>query len=664
MRLSHLLNLRCFCYVVEDDKPGRSRRSKVPEVIKMLSSQKKHTPPVCPTSLRRSATQRRETGKPTEQKGKFRWLRWLFPITGLLALIWFLVRVIPKPSRATYPCQRVAFPLASGFVVWLLGIIGSTIAYRKAKRAFAQAHYVIAAIAMAFSAGFIWMALSSTNQSPVYAHEPIVANSPLGEGRGVYPGRVAWMHDPLATDWDGSYPPYWYNSIDQEVINEMLSDALRALTGRDNDVDAWDAIFKQFNYQMGRGYVGYTSGEKIAIKTNWVLMINQDGGTKPSGNRDRIDNAPQLAIALLRQLIDNAGVSPGDISIGDPQNNLADYWYNMVSAECPGVVYLVKNGSTLPHGTPVSPDTSAPFYWSDPITSRVVGKTQDYIPTHFSQADYFINFPILKSHNSAGVTLSDKNNYGSLMRAPNASGYYNMHWTRPHCADTPVLPDVPGIGHYRAVVDLMGHPKLGGKTILVLIDGLYGGQSWDSQPIRYLMPPFNHDWPSSIFLSQDQVAADSVAYDFLHTELDGSHTPTYDPNPEYDYPQYSGTDDYLHEAALIPDPCSGTNYNPNHDGGLTESLGVHEHWNNATDKQYSRNLDPINGTGIELVTEPTIVGDFYRDGVVDFKDFAIFAAAWGSEPDDDNWKAACDISETIDGVIDELDLKVFCENWL
>jgi hypothetical protein len=118
----------------------------------------------------------------------------------------------------------------------------------------------------------------------------------------------------------------------------------------------------------------------------------------------------------------------------------------------------------------------------------------------------------------------------------------------------------------------------------------------------------------------------------------------------------------LHEAALIPDPCSGATYDPNNDGGLTESLGVHEHWNNATDKQYSRNLDPLNGTGIELVTEPGPVGDFYTDGIVDFKDFAIFASAWGSEPGDDQWQDALDLE--IDGVIDEYDLAAFCDNWL
>ena len=47
----------------------------------------------------------------------------LLPITGLVALVWFLLRVIPKPSRATYPCQRVAAPLASAFVVWTIGLV-------------------------------------------------------------------------------------------------------------------------------------------------------------------------------------------------------------------------------------------------------------------------------------------------------------------------------------------------------------------------------------------------------------------------------------------------------------------------------------------------------------------------------------------------------------
>jgi hypothetical protein len=42
-------------------------------------------------------------------------------------------------------------------------------------------------------------------------------------------------------------------------------------------------------------------------------------------------------------------------------------------------------------------------------------------------------------------------------------------------------------------------------------------------------------------------------------------------------------------------------YDPDHKGNVTrlQSLGVHEHWNNPVDKQYSRNLGT--GKGIELI---------------------------------------------------------------
>lgn len=573
-----------------------------------------------------------------------------------------MIRVIPKPSRAAYPCQRVAFPLASGFIVWLLGLAGSVAAYHKAKRSLAQARYVMAAICIFASVAFIWMAMSAdTENVPVAQADPLPANSPLGVAKGIHPGRVAWIHDPNATSWGGSdgntNPPYWHdsNSTDQRVVNSMVSRALRALTGKVTDEAAWDAIFRNFNQQMNRGDVGYTPGEKIAIKVNFVLMnTNPADGNKPNGNLDQIDNSPQLTIALLKQLIDVVGVEPCNISIGDPLMIMPNHWYNMVYAQCPGVVYLSKAGYSLFGRTQVTLDNDANFYWSDPITSRWQGKTQDKIPTHFSQSNYFINFATLKSHNSSGITGCGKNHYGSLARLPYQAGftYYDMHLTRAY--------DTQGMGHYRAVVDLMCHPKLGGKTMLCLIDGLYSGRSWDSHTIRWKMAPFNNDWPSSIFLSQDKVAIDSVAYDFMFNEWNAANPVDANMNG---YPHISGAEDYLHEAALIPDPCSGANYDPNHDGGLTESLGVHEHWNNATNKQYSQNLGT--GNGIELVKYAPGWPDISGDGFVNFEDFAIMANAWRSTTGSANYDANCDISSTPgDGVIDERDLAVLCENWL
>ena len=102
------------------------------------------------------------------------------------------------------------------------------------------------------------------------------------------------------------------------------------------------------------------------------------------------------------------------------------------------------------------------------------------------------------------------------------------------------------------------------------------------------MAPFNGDWTSSLFASQDAVAIDSVGYDFLRSEWD-------------DAPRKSGTNDYLIEAAKAESPPSGSFYDPDHEANAKRlaSLGVYENWNNPKDMQYSRNLGT--GEGIELV---------------------------------------------------------------
>jgi uncharacterized protein (DUF362 family) len=70
----------------------------------------------------------------------------LFFSAGLMSLIWFLIRVIPRPSRAAYPCQQVAFPVAAAFVIWLSGIIVSSFIYVKAKTNWRNAKYMAAGL--------------------------------------------------------------------------------------------------------------------------------------------------------------------------------------------------------------------------------------------------------------------------------------------------------------------------------------------------------------------------------------------------------------------------------------------------------------------------------------------------------------------------------------
>jgi hypothetical protein len=107
------------------------------------------------------------------------------------------------------------------------------------------------------------------------------------------------------------------------------------------------------------------------------------------------------------------------------------------------------------------------------------------------------------------------------------------------------------------------------------------------------MAPFNGDYTSSLFASLDHVAISSVAHDFLRTE--------YNPTdwPDQAYPNYEGIDDFLQQAADTGYWPEDFIYDPEDDGTPLKSLGVHEHWNNPVDKQYTRDLE--SGEGIELV---------------------------------------------------------------
>ena len=64
-----------------------------------------------------------KTGKIRGLNKDFILYKLLFPIFGLISLIWVLIRVIPKPSRAIYPCQEVAIPAASAFLSYIAAIV-------------------------------------------------------------------------------------------------------------------------------------------------------------------------------------------------------------------------------------------------------------------------------------------------------------------------------------------------------------------------------------------------------------------------------------------------------------------------------------------------------------------------------------------------------------
>jgi parallel beta-helix repeat protein len=515
-----------------------------------------------------------KTGRPIETGRRLRWVAWVFPLAGLASLLWFLVRVIPKPSRATYPCQRLAAPLASGFVIWLMGLVGSTLAYRKARRLLGQSRYVVAGVFLVGAVAAVWWSLDMSAGRGARADwnpsEP--PNSPMGIGKGIFPGRVVWVHEPQATRWDGQTGRWWEDqNVDQQVVDSMVSQALRTLTAQADDAAAWDALFRFFNRTRNLGDGGYQGGEKIAIKIN----MNQDSGGTWSATAGM--PSPQMIHSLLDQLIHVVGVSGADITIYDASRYIGDPIYNKIHGDPDPNFQAVRFvcNSTRNGRVAAVHDPAHPVRFAD---RNIPGNATAYLPRAVTEAKYVINMALLRAHSLFGVTLCGKNNFGSIYWPGNGG------WT-----PSPLHnfgDRSRSMGSYGCLVDLTGHAHLGGKTLLFLIDGLYGARDQSGPVIRW--SSFGDQWTASLFLSQDPIAIDSVGLDFLRNE------------PLATECTGPGVDNYLHEGALADNPPSGVFYDPEGDGTRLESLGVHEHWNNATQKKYSQNLGT--GPGVELVT--------------------------------------------------------------
>ena len=537
-----------------------------------------------------------------------------FYILGIGSTLWFLIRVIPKPSRAGYPCMRVAAPFMSAFVMYLLSLGGIVLALRKAKRNMLRARYMAAAsFVLVALIGVAFAFIQSSQDASALAKQSTGPddgpNQPMGEAVGTHPGRVVWAWDPKATD--ENCHGYYFNPLytDQEVVSRMFTESVKKLAGESQIPEAWEAIFRSFNKRKHQVERGYTSGEKIFIKINMtsgrgkIREENRRNGNYDVLSRAKLDGLPSrtcettpyVALELLHHLVNHCGIDQSDIAIGDPQNPTLGHNYDAWAAEFPDVVYIDKMFGT--HGrTLIKPSSEDVLFYSDKINS-------DKLYDIHENADYMINLANFKPHGRAGLTLTAKNHFGSQARQSANHLHYSLV--------APMISGVPtnsGYHKYRVFVDLMGSKYLGRNTLLFVVDGLYAGGSGEGgPPVKYFMAPFHNDWCNSIFMSEDQVALESVCYDFLRTEWNGinKHSPT---NNRYEtMPNVNGVDDYLHQAADQANWPEGIIYDPDNSGKSIPSLGIHEHWNDPGRKQYSRNLGK--NYGIELVGIPSkIVG--------------------------------------------------------
>ncbi|MFC1570040.1 DUF362 domain-containing protein, partial [bacterium] len=527
------------------------------------------------------------------------WVRFFLPITGFLSAMWMLLRIIPKPTRATYPCMKVAAPLASTFIAYSIGLLVSVISIKKAKSAYRQKRFQLAVfftLLVVMSIG--WMTIQPAQDMMAgqeYTEtfqDPLGPNQPIGEAKGINPGRVVWIHNPDATNEDCTNKTiadayFQDHNTNQVIVDQMFSTGLLELTGKETNADAWDAMFRYFNINHEKGDVGYQAGETVFIKINAVTCWN---GLGPNGGMPgsiEFDTSPHTILTVLRHLVNEAGVPEENIYVADPMCDIYDNLYDKFYAEFPNVKYASQLNITGRYK--LTKDSEVGIRYSDK------GAVMDQVKYHrffveMMEADYMINIPSMKGHRWAGCTFFAKNHFGSNT----ADHSWEMHKGLMKPDSDPLR---SGYNLYRVLVDIMADKNLGGNTLLYFMDGLWATSYEHQKPQKFETAPFNNDWCSSLLFSLDPVAIESVCLEILQKEFkeeDQSANPV-----RWAYVQWEGIDDYLHQAASSDWWPEGITYDPDETGSPIPSLGVHEHWNNEEDMQYSRNLG--SGEGIELV---------------------------------------------------------------
>ncbi len=536
-----------------------------------------------------------KTGRPVRALN-----RWIVPLFSVLSLIWILVRVLPKPQRAAYPCMKVAIPMASSLLIYLASLTASIVIFKKAYRKMAVSKYGPAALLLVLGLAFTLTTILTTTDNlfagesaPAEFEDPLGPNVPIGEAKGILPGRVVWMHNPDATNedcipWNYGDGYFLEKNCDQTLVDEMLIAGILEITGEETEESAWAAIFNHFNLTHDKGEVGYTEGEKIFIKINAVhaWTTNEDLSIKDDKNYGYVDTSPQVILAVLRQLVLKAGVPEESIYIGDPFTNIFKHLYEKLYAEFPAINYISRGEYENRYKLMYTNTEEIKF--SDRGTVLDVETDQFYDCT--VNADYVLSLPAMKGHRGGGVTFFAKNHFGTNVQSSAAHMHKGLH----KGTSAPVRGEYR---MYRVFVDLMSNEHLGGKNLIYIGDFLWGTSMEHDPPVKFRSAPFNDDYTSSILVSMDPVAIASVGLDILQEEFQEEDLTVYP--PRYVHVRFPAVDDYMHQAASSEWWPEGIIYDPEDDGTPIGSLGVHEHWDNAVNKQYSRNLKT--GEGIELI---------------------------------------------------------------
>lgn len=395
-----------------------------------------------------------------------------------LSAFWFALRVIPKPSRIVYPCQRTT--LAMIFARIGLGVSIACATLTK----FAQKKLVKALIILVLLIYISFPFLLQAYYATRYAM--------IGRGRIQYTilnNKVVRVHSEHATNWDFTTVYYW-EYVNQSVIDRMVEEGVKAFTGASDVQTAWQQILSNYSF-----------GDIVGIKIN--------GNDFWNSRLDEINTIPEIINAVING-VKSVGVPESDIWVIEPSDGRNRYFYQYYYDSINGLYPDVR----LLDNDDVSFGTYSELRVSFPYTS------DHYITDQMYEIDHLIMIPIMKAITpNWGVTGAIKMMQGNI-QSPG-----DFHGTLARTSA-----DNPNVLMYQ-------NPHIIGKVRLIVGDGLFGAWTgihfdggWggtdtlvspnhrDDVPNRWIT--FNNGAPNVLFFGVDPVAMDCVMYDHLVRERD------------------------------------------------------------------------------------------------------------------------------------------------
>lgn len=235
-------------------------------------------------------------------------------------------------------------------------------------------------------------------------------------------------------------------NINREIVKQLVNNGIMQYTGKNTIAKAWGSILPSFS-----------PNDIVAIKVNCINSL--------------LFSHSEIIDAIIQGLI-SAGVKDNNIIVWDRTNHeliRTGYYHN---AGDRGVRYFGTDEKGWGYNKQIQ------FSNKTVRLSKLI-----------TESNHLINVPVLKNHETAGVTIGMKNHYGSI--------------------------DNPGILHENQcdpyIAELNNIPEIRDKTRLTILDalfGIYAGGPGGEPQFVY----------NSIIIGQDPVAMDYNAWKIIESE--------------------------------------------------------------------------------------------------------------------------------------------------